>query len=449
MSNHGHRITKKEAYIIDVNMGYGHSRAAHNLKDLSQGEIISANDYPGIPAKDKKLWAQSRKLYEAISRFRTVPVFGPVVFDAMDHIQEIKNFYPRRDLSKPNLQVRQGYAMIRRGLMKHLFDKLAENPLPVITTFFLTAQAADEFNYPGEIYCVTTDTDISRSWAPLDPKKSRIKYFAGNGRTVERLKLYGVNPENIFLTGFPLPKDRIGGAKAATAKKELLTRICNLDPNGLFVSRYDKTLNAELGGKLCREKHSDRPFTLTYTVGGAGAQRRLGVTVMKSLKKRLVRGEMHLNLIGGIRKDVVKFFETAAKELGLKKQIGKTIFIPSFESRAEYFQGLTDILATTDILWTKPSEMSFYIGLGIPIIMAPPLGSQEDFNRIWIQYIGGGVPQGNPKYTDEWLFDWINSGGIAQMAWRGYIEAPTHGTYRIEDIVLGRPSELKTPPLIV
>ncbi len=38
----------------------------------------------------------------------------------------------------------------------------------------------------------------------------------------------------------------------------------------------------------------------------------------------------------------------------------------------EYFAAFTQCMRTTDILWTKPSELSFYCGLGIPIIMAPP-----------------------------------------------------------------------------
>ncbi|NBS41824.1 hypothetical protein EBS80_04180, partial [bacterium] len=72
-----------------------------------------------------------------------------------------------------------------------------------------------------------------------------------------------------------------------------------------------------------------------------------------------------------------------------------------------------------------------------------------EFNRLWLQYMGGGIPQNDPKYTSEWLFDWIDSGGMARLAWNGYVEAPTHGTYRIEDTVLGRPTEIDALPLIV
>ena len=115
---------KKQAHVVDVNMGYGHSRAAHSLKDLSAGEVFSANDYKGIPQEDKKLWGESRKLYEAISRMKPVPVVGDFLFEALDHWQQIPSFYPRRDLSKPNMQLKQIFRMIKKGLGKHMIDKL-------------------------------------------------------------------------------------------------------------------------------------------------------------------------------------------------------------------------------------------------------------------------------------------------------------------------------------
>ena len=170
---------------------------------------------------------------------------------------------------------------------------------------------------------------------------------------------------------------------------------------------------------------------------------------MKSLKAKIAQHKIRLNLVAGIRKDTAQFYRTAVQELGLKKELGEWVCVPEFDSRLSYFSGFEEILKTTDILWTKPSELSFYCGLGIAIVMAPPIGSQEKFNRIWLNSIGGGVSQNDAKHTDEWLFDWITSGGVARMAWNGYLEAPTHGTYRIEDIVLGRKSSLPSLPLIV
>ena len=115
----------------------------------------------------------------------------------------------------------------------------------------------------------------------------------------------------------------------------------------------------------------------------------------------------------------------------------------------DYFRGFAHTLRTTDVLWTKPSELSFYTGLGIPIVMAPPIGSQEEFNKVWLQTVGGGLPQMDPGDTGEWLMDWISSGGLARFAWNGYIEAPTHGTYRIESIMTGEKVPLAALPLVV
>ncbi|GAI07975.1 unnamed protein product, partial [marine sediment metagenome] len=44
-----------KAWVVDVNMGYGHQRTAYPLKDLAPyGKVINANDYKGIPKKDRK-----------------------------------------------------------------------------------------------------------------------------------------------------------------------------------------------------------------------------------------------------------------------------------------------------------------------------------------------------------------------------------------------------------
>ena len=70
----------------------------------------------------------------------------------MDAFQRIDPFYPRRDLSEPTLQLREVYRQIRHEkLCKHLIEKLSKDPRPLISTFFLPAYAAEEFDYPGDI----------------------------------------------------------------------------------------------------------------------------------------------------------------------------------------------------------------------------------------------------------------------------------------------------------
>lgn len=434
-----------------VDMGYGHERPAYALRHLAKNNaVIIANNYSGIPKSDRNIWEKSRKFYEAISRLKPTPIIGDIIFEAMDKLQEIPSFYPRRDLSRPTLQLRQMYRLIRHhDYGRHLIEKLAKNPLPLVTTFFLPAFFAEEFDYPGDIYCVVTDTDISRTWAGLDPRSSRIKYFAPTGRVVERLRLYGVRSENIFLTGFPLPQEMTDGPSAHIAKLDLSSRICNLDPNGIFLKRYQASLKSNLEKQYYCKPTSHHPLTLTFSVGGAGAQRNLGVQIAQGLREQIRRQEIVVNLVCGVRSDVANFFRRELRGAGFEKSLRQSLHVVHYSSRHDYFTKFPNLLRKTDILWTKPSEMSFYVGLGIPTVIAPPIGSQEEFNRLWLQQMGAGVDQLDPRYAGEWLFDWIRSGALARMAWNGYIEAPTHGALRIQEIVTGVAVKLEELPFIV
>ncbi|MBU0613670.1 hypothetical protein KJ766_00075, partial [Patescibacteria group bacterium] len=130
----------------------------------------------------------------------------------------------------------------------------------------------------------------------------------------------------------------------------------------------------------------------------------------------------------------------------LKKGQVKILFEPN---REQYFEKFSQLMRKIDILWTKPSELSFFTGLGIPIIMAPTIGSQERFNREWLREVGGGIDQLDPRYADEWIMDWIKSGALARMAWHGYIEAPTHGADWIANTVQGQSLAMHDVPLVV
>jgi len=433
---------KNKAWIVTVDMGYGHQRAAYPLKRIAEGDIITANTYAGIPDRDKKLWQGSKRFYEFISRFKKFPFIGEKAFELFDKLQSIPQFYPRRDLSESNIQVRQMYSLFKRYRWgEHLIAKLARNPLPIVTTFFATAFMADYYEYPGEIYCLATDTDISRAWVPIDPQRSKINYFAPNLRVQERLKLYGVREEQIFLTGFPLPDENVGN-ELSTIKCDFGQRIPQLDPNNVFRNQYQSTVIHHIGKSNYRTE-SERPMTITFAVGGAGAQRELGVEILKSLRKLITADKVAINLVAGTHHVVNVFFKQAVKSLGLSSKLGTGVNVIFNPTKDGYFAEFDEALRTTDILWTKPSELSFYCALGIPIIMAQPIGSQELFNQKWLQSIGAGIDQEDPRYTNEWLMDWLNSGWLAEAALHGFLEAPQNGTYNIEKVVFHEMSKTK------
>ncbi|MBA7596473.1 Processive diacylglycerol beta-glucosyltransferase [subsurface metagenome] len=418
---------KKKAWIIAVDMGYGHQRTAYPLRYLAlQEKVINANNYQGIPKKDREMWAKAKAGYEFISAFRRTPLIGKLVFGLFDKLQRILSFYPKRDLSEPNLQLKQTLAPIKKGWGRHLIRKLSKKPLPLVATFFTAVFMAEHFNYPGEIYCVVCDTDISRTWAPLKPQKSKIKYFAPTPRVAERLKLYGVKEENIFLTGYPLPLENIGGEKMEILKKDLKYRMLNLDPQRRYFKNYQVLIEAKLG-KLPQKP--DHPLTIMFAVGGAGAQKEIGIRIVKALAKKIEAGEVKVVLVAGIREKVRDYFLKNIKDLDVEIIFAKDI--------VTCFQKFNQALRKTDILWTKPSELSFYSALGMPIIIAPPIGSQEEFNKRWLLNSGFGVLQRNPSFINQWLFDWLERGHLADAAMQGFIEGNKLGTLNIEKICCG------------
>ena len=426
---------KQEAWVISVNMGYGHQRTAYPLRNLApDGKVINANSYQGIPERDKKIWETTRNSYEFISRFQRFPLVGKTAFLIYDQFQKILTFYPIRDLSKPNFVLKQIYSSLKKGWGRGFIEKLKSQneKLPIISTFFTPAFMAEFFNYPGEIFCVICDADISRTWSSLKPKESKIKYFVPNERVVERLKLYGVKPENIFLTGYPLPLENIGSQNLEILKEDLKYRILNLDPQKRYFAKY-KILIEENLGKL--PDKSDHPLTIMFSVGGAGAQKEIGIKILKCLIWQIKQREIKIILSAGIKERVKEYFERELKKLKCNENNSRYIEIIFEKDIGGYFQKFNLALRKTDILWTKPSELSFYSALGIPIIIAPPIGSQEEFNKRWLLKSGFGLLQEDPAHAEQWLFDWLERGYLAEAAMEGFIEGEKLGTLNIQKII--------------
>jgi hypothetical protein len=445
---------ERDAYVIAVSMGYGHERAANGLRSFAYGhKTILANEYEGIPATDQKMWSTGQGFYERASRLKHIPLLGSLAFGVFDWLQAIPPFYPRRDLSEPTLQVKEVYGLIRKaGWVKHLIDELAKNPKPLICTYMVPAFAAEEHGYPEDIYIVLCDADIARPWAPLEPHKSRIKYLAPTGRVVERLKLYGVPERNIFLTGFPLSVDAAGTRESGRLEEKLSRRICHLDPQAIFFSRAHSMIEALSGRAFCenitqKQRHA---VTLTFAVGGAGAQREIGGAALHSLAPKILEGKLKFILAAGVRRDVAKYYALEAKAAGLEDALADgRVQILEHADHETYFTEFNKCMAQTDILWTKPSELSFYAGLGMPILMAPPVGTQELYNRDWLLQVGAGADSLDPRYANEWLFDWIEGGALARMAWNGFVNAPNHGAQRIDEVVHGKKSSIPALPIVV
>ena len=428
----------QKAWIVTVDMGLGHQRAALPFASIAEGgSIIAANNYEDIPAAEFSSWRIAERWYLFMSRLSSRGPLGRLIFAVFDYFQRIQDFYPRKQNIKPLLQLRSTYVQIRAGLGRDLIKKLnaklmPAQPVPLFTNFLAVGFMAEHWQYQGSIFVLGTDSDLSRSWASLYPQKSRINYFAPSKRAAERLEQYGVPKSKIFYTGFPLPDELVGEA-SEIAKKNLCARLGRLDPIGIYQKRYAALIASYLGDMPSTSSRA--AVTILFAVGGAGAQAKIGAILIKSLAPLIKRGEIKLILSAGISKASAKIFERAVLHANILGKAKDGIEIIFSESKTEYFAKFNQALKETDILWTKPSELSFYAALGLPIVMAPPVGSQEVRNREWLLNLGAGVDQLDPRYAREWIWDMLLDGKLAECAMEGFIKIEREGTRRIKEIL--------------
>ncbi len=423
-------ITDKKAWVVSANMGYGHLRAVYPLENIAEEGIIRADAEDVVTQPEKKLWERMLYVYEFLSRAKGIPVIGKPVFNILDAFLRIPSFYPMRNLSNSTFQVNLLASSIKKGLCSGILNKINSKHIPLVTSFFAPAIAAD-MNGFDDIYCIICDADLNRVWVAKEPWESRIIYFAPCGKAAQRLRAYGVPDGRIFTTGFPLSTDLLGGTDLHILKVDLGQRLFYLDPKNRFRPRYEKNVEYFLGNENC-SFHKERKLTLTYAVGGAGAQKEIGRKIALSLKKKLQNNEIILNLAAGTKDSVKNYFSDIKKDINSGNDNVRILYS---ENLNEYFGMFNKAIRTTDILWTKPSELSFYAGLGIPVLMSPPIGSQEQFNATWLLEIQAGIKQENPEYTDQWLFDFLNSGRFAEAAWAGFLKSRKLGTYKITEIL--------------
>lgn len=429
----------KKAWLATANMGYGHLRALYPLRSIAHSALIEVGDDPSAPVHERRLWRRILWLYEFLSRAKSIPFIGKSLFRILDFFLRIPSFYPFRDLSQSTFQVRMLQSSIQKGLCRAMLEKIQQPNLPLITSFYAPAIAADMQGF-SQVYCIICDTDLNRVWVSHDPWESRIEYFAPTGRAARRLKAYGVPENRIHLSGFPLPLELLGNEDLDVLNTDLGQRLHYLDPANRFWPLHKRNITHFLGEENC-EFGNQRKLTLTFAVGGAGAQKHIGRNIATSLRQKLTNNQIHLNLVAGTRTEVNDFFLDVQEEINSENI--QVIFGKDFEA---YYDKFNQALRTTDILWTKPSELSFYCALGIPIIMTPTIGAQERANRRWLHEIQAGFKQEDPQYTDQWLFDLLNKGRLAEAAWAGFLKARKRGTFNIQKFLseghIGHPGQV-------
>lgn len=433
-----HLATPAPPLVVAADMGYGHLRAALPLAE-ALGTVVSQVDRPPIVAPgEERLWRRVRHGYEVVSRLSQVPLVGRPLKLMLDGLTDIPHLHPYRDLSAPTQGVLTLERLVRRSLGQGMMARLAETQVPLLTTFYSPAIVADRAGY-HRIFCVVTDTDLNRIWAPVEPERTRIQYLVPTRRAARRLQAYGVPEARITFTGFPLPHELLGGPGLPALKRNLAARLVRLDPDGELRRELPEELAHFLGA--LPEEEEGRPPLVTFAVGGAGAQAGLARAFLPGLRRPLEAGRLRLALVAGVRPEVEARFREALHRAGLEGLLGGPVELLREDGFEAYYRAFNALLARTDVLWTKPSELSFYAALGLPIVCAPPVGVHERYNRRWLTESGAGLKQRDARFAAEWLTDWLADGLLAASAWAGYLRLPKFGTYRIAEAVAAPPAQ--------
>ena len=411
-------------------MGYGHLRAARALADALGTEVLLADRPPAVGPEEQRLWRASRRLYEVTSRASQVPFVGTPLRAALEGLTAIPPLYPYRDLSAPTFPVHSLHRLVEKGLGRGLAEQMKASGAPLLTTYFATAIMADHHG-GAPVFCVTTDVDLSRAWVPLRPAASRIRYLTPSRRALKRLQSYGVPRRQIEFTGFPLPHELTGGMELPVLKRNLAARLVRLDRKKVFRAQARHEILQFLGPLPAEEE--GRPPLATFAVGGAGAQADLARRLLHSLRFLIEEERLRFCLVAGVRAEVAARFRGWIREAGLEEGDGvEVLHEPDLDAYFTRFHGL---LAATDLLWTKPSEMTFFGALGIPLVLSPPVGIHERYNRRWAIENGAGLPQREPAQAGFWIREWLSEGTLAAAAWIGFLRLPKFGLYQILETI--------------
>jgi hypothetical protein len=411
----------KRPVVAAIDMGYGHLRAALSLADLFGVPLHRMEEPPLGDARDAQFWRRTREFYEALTRFSQFPAVSAPLGALVEAITAIPPPWPRRDRSGPTAGTRWMERAARSGAGAQLARHLQETGAPLLATFYAAAILA-ELHGARNLYCVVTDSDVNRVWAPPEPRTSAIHYFAPTEPARRRLLSYGVLEANVRTTGFPLP-DHLVGRDRSRLRGFLAARLGRLAPR--------EHLRARAIADLGALPPAARPPLVVFAVGGAGAQIPLAVRLVRGIAAEVKAERLRLALVAGRREQAARAFREALRDAGLEGHPGALVLYDP--DTLAYLRKFHDLLGEADALWSKPSELTFFAALGLPFVCAPPVGVHEKRNRRWAEEQGALLRQHDPGTAGGWLREWVEDGTLARAAWSGYLHLPALGLYEIAD----------------
>src|SRR5437660_1744484 len=276
--------------VAAIDMGYGHLRAAAPLADALGVPMLRMDLPPLGDARDAWFWRRTRAVYEPLTRWSQIGLVGAPLRALLGRITAIPE--GGVDLSAPTAGTRWMERAARGGAGRALAEHLRRTRAPLLATFY-AAPILAELHGGERLHCVVTDTDVNRVWGPPHPARSRIRYYVPSEPARRRMQSYGVAPDRIRLTGFPLPDELVGGREMTALRRNLAARLARLDPG--------RTASDPAVAELGAAARDPSPPLVTFAIGGAGAQAGLAATVVRAIAPELRAGRLALALVAGSR----------------------------------------------------------------------------------------------------------------------------------------------------
>ena len=407
-------------------MGYGHLRPARALAARLGTTVMHADREPLADREERRAWARSRSFYES-SQPRLGSALGrladptPCSTRSPTSRRCIRFAISRRRRSACGARTLRAARVSAASLVAYLADR----DMQLLTTFYSPAVLADFHGY-DRIFCIVTDSDVNRVWAPINPGRARS---ATSRRAAASCAAacYGVNKAQIEFTGFPLPHSLVGGPTRRAERN-----LARASP-GSITKAFSAAIRTRLRalGPLpsrCRPPH------LVFAVGGAGAQAELPALSCRACDRRCSSGRLRLTLVAGVARDALQAARGAMSTArGFRASSGSNLDILFEPETRRLLRSLRRAARARRCLWTKPSEMVLYAGLGLPLLLTKPIGIHENYNRRCARENGAALKQRDPRTIGERLRELLDDGNLAAAAWAGYRRLPHLGLYRILD----------------
>ena len=343
---------------------------------------------------EQRLWRASRRFYEVTSRASQLPVVGAPLRSLLEALTHIPHLYPLRDLSAPTFQARSLDRLIRKGLGRGLADHLqgdrraaADHLLrarprrrpPRLRAGLLPRHRLGHQPRLGAAAARAAADPLLRAEPAGGAAAARLRRGARADR-VHRLPAAGRAARRAGPAGAAAQPGRAPGAAGPRAG------LPRPDP------RRDPSLPGRPAAPIRR---AGRRWSRSRWAAPARRPSWRGAC-SRSLQPLIEEGRLRLCLVAGVRAEVAASSAAGSREAGLGAA-DRAAAHPVGRTSTSYFPRFNALLAETDILWTKPSEMTFFAALGLPLVLRGRSGVHERYNRRWAVENGARPQAARPR----------------------------------------------------